>query len=391
MKTLKNIHVLQSAIFDSEKTYDIDLIVKTLSEVGCKNFRIDNNFGWSNQPKVVIFDIPYEETAFLPDNDRIFTKGKKALQKAFNTPWIILGKIDWKLMNVEYYNFVPDLKIVVIDNSKSYSAKVIKKTGHILSYFLCDFNSVKNGQHKNRYRLDFLYNRVEKYDNFYNEDTMSEEEVANGQDELTAFESVLKMKQQDEDGLVYIKDYTGNNKVLSCSDFTVVCDIEMSESQLEELKEDEFTFETYNDVLFSVLDLLIGNPVEISEHSIVVMITDISGIIVKNCYFGNVAEAVKFWKENSEKYPECLVYCYKRTNDLKRLTILDLNNVHEFGVFVYDHEDVCVQDSHFNNSDDAVVFAKEFNSEHPEFDIEVWQKDNKDLFGNSGEPIWKTY
>lgn len=76
------LYVDNSSIFDSHP-YDIPKIIKALKGVGAKNIRTDNNFGWSNQPEVVIFSGIDEETA------------KNAVEKALRLKWIMIRELNW--------------------------------------------------------------------------------------------------------------------------------------------------------------------------------------------------------------------------------------------------------------------------------------------------------
>lgn len=48
------LYIKWSSIFDSNK-YDIKLFSKTLKDAGAKKVWTDTQFGWSNQPDVVLF------------------------------------------------------------------------------------------------------------------------------------------------------------------------------------------------------------------------------------------------------------------------------------------------------------------------------------------------
>lgn len=59
-----------SSVFDNPiNIYDIDLFKKVIKDNGGKNIRTSNNYGWSNQPKVVTFEV----------NNAILKKVRKAL------------------------------------------------------------------------------------------------------------------------------------------------------------------------------------------------------------------------------------------------------------------------------------------------------------------------
>ena len=76
------LYVDNSSIFDSNP-YDIAKISKALKKAGEKNIRTDYNYGWSNQPEVVIFSGIDENTA------------KDAVEKALNLKWVMIRELDW--------------------------------------------------------------------------------------------------------------------------------------------------------------------------------------------------------------------------------------------------------------------------------------------------------
>jgi len=46
-----------SSIFDNpDNIYDINLFKKVIKNNGGKNIRTSNNYGWSNQPKIISFN-----------------------------------------------------------------------------------------------------------------------------------------------------------------------------------------------------------------------------------------------------------------------------------------------------------------------------------------------
>jgi len=88
---MKRYYVKQSSWFDTN-TYDIDKIKEAVKQGGGKKIRTSNQFGWSNQPKVVCFDLgttdDYQST-------ETYNNILKCLQKSLDTPWIILSEKDW--------------------------------------------------------------------------------------------------------------------------------------------------------------------------------------------------------------------------------------------------------------------------------------------------------
>ena len=79
-------YVAYSSYFDNNK-YDIVKMKNSLKSIGATNIHTENDRGWSNQPEVVVFDFKGDGTDYEPT---------KALQKAFNTDWILVRVKDWK-------------------------------------------------------------------------------------------------------------------------------------------------------------------------------------------------------------------------------------------------------------------------------------------------------
>jgi len=78
-------YVKNSSWFDTNK-YDSNKMKKVISEEGGKNIRLSNAYGWSNQPKVVCFNVTNLKQA---------NKIRTALRKAFGTSYIHIDKKDW--------------------------------------------------------------------------------------------------------------------------------------------------------------------------------------------------------------------------------------------------------------------------------------------------------
>jgi len=77
--------VANTSYFDTNK-YDSNKIKDVVKRDGGKYIRLAYNHGWSNQPKVVCFNVRSKEHA---------TKIEKALRKSLKTPWIHVRKKDW--------------------------------------------------------------------------------------------------------------------------------------------------------------------------------------------------------------------------------------------------------------------------------------------------------
>jgi len=61
----------------------------------------------------------------------------------------------------------------------------------------------------------------------------------------------------------------------------------------------------------------------------------------------------------------------------------------EYGVFVYTENDEATSQEYFDNEEDAVDFAKSLELDTGDY-VEVWEKDEDGLWGNSGSPIYKS-
>jgi hypothetical protein len=79
-------YVAYSSYFDTNK-YDVDKITKALESIGAMNIHLENEDGRSNQPEVVVFKYAGDGTDYDPT---------KAVQKAFDTDWIIVRVKDWR-------------------------------------------------------------------------------------------------------------------------------------------------------------------------------------------------------------------------------------------------------------------------------------------------------
>lgn len=79
-------YVAWSALFNHPSNkYDISLISKAVKDGGATRVRSGYAFGWSNQPKVVIFNA---------NNDNL-SAIKNSLEKALNTSHFIITVKDW--------------------------------------------------------------------------------------------------------------------------------------------------------------------------------------------------------------------------------------------------------------------------------------------------------
>ena len=78
-------YVVNSSWFDSHR-YDSNKMKSIIKNAGGKNIRLSNAYGWSNQPKVVCFNV---------SNLKQANKVQNALRKGFGTPYIHIRKKDW--------------------------------------------------------------------------------------------------------------------------------------------------------------------------------------------------------------------------------------------------------------------------------------------------------
>jgi len=77
-----------SSIFDNPSSkYDSKLFMKTLKAAGAKKVWTDNNYGWSNQPEVVLFTgLNKEEAEEAVDSLPVFKKWGAIIRDA-NMDW----------------------------------------------------------------------------------------------------------------------------------------------------------------------------------------------------------------------------------------------------------------------------------------------------------------
>ena len=63
----------------------------------------------------------------------------------------------------------------------------------------------------------------------------------------------------------------------------------------------------------------------------------------------------------------------------------------KYGVFIYrKYNDENVDNFYFSDEIEAVEYAKFTASTLFAYYVEVWKKDKDGLWGNTGEPIWKS-
>ena len=84
-KVSKRVYLAYSVWFDTHK-YDIEKIKVTIKKAGGKNIRLSNYLGWSNQPKVICFNVK---------SDKDMKKIEEKIRKSLNTNWIYLKEKDW--------------------------------------------------------------------------------------------------------------------------------------------------------------------------------------------------------------------------------------------------------------------------------------------------------
>ncbi len=83
----RQLYIEWSSWFDSHP-YDIEKIKAAAESAGGKNIHTENQFGWSNQPEVVVFNGDKEAVT-------------KAVQEALGTDWIIVREKDWRIKKHE--------------------------------------------------------------------------------------------------------------------------------------------------------------------------------------------------------------------------------------------------------------------------------------------------
>jgi hypothetical protein len=82
---MKRYYVYWSSWFDNHP-YDIDKIKEAVKQGGGKQIRTSNQFGWSNQPKVVCFNL---------NSDDDYLSTFKSIRKSLGTNWIVISEKDW--------------------------------------------------------------------------------------------------------------------------------------------------------------------------------------------------------------------------------------------------------------------------------------------------------
>jgi hypothetical protein len=99
LKTFENFNLSESKSYDPDtyyvewsayfndptNKYDIDKIKEAIKKANGERIRTANQFGWSNQPKVVVFKT---------DEDNL-KNIQKAVQDAIGTEHIIISNKDW--------------------------------------------------------------------------------------------------------------------------------------------------------------------------------------------------------------------------------------------------------------------------------------------------------
>lgn len=83
----KEFYVERSAWFDTH-LYNVPLIKEAVKYGGGENLHWEKQFGWINQPEVVVFSATENQ---LPEI-------KEQVQKILDTPWIIIKEKDWRLL-----------------------------------------------------------------------------------------------------------------------------------------------------------------------------------------------------------------------------------------------------------------------------------------------------
>jgi hypothetical protein len=84
-------YIPQNSIFDSFP-YDMDAITKIVKENGGRSVDKGKQFGWSNQPDVVLFSL---ESGDAFESDKRKQKIENALNTFYKSEWISVYKKDW--------------------------------------------------------------------------------------------------------------------------------------------------------------------------------------------------------------------------------------------------------------------------------------------------------
>lgn len=87
---MKVFYVQWSSWFDSHK-YNIKEMMTAIRLGGGKNIRLEKQFGWNNQPEVVVFE-------WKTDDD--FEQIKHNLVEAVGTEWLLIHKKTWQTHKV---------------------------------------------------------------------------------------------------------------------------------------------------------------------------------------------------------------------------------------------------------------------------------------------------
>ena len=80
----KTYYVANSSYFDTNK-YDINRIAKAVKRAGGTNITVENAYGWTNQPKVVVFDAEEDIVASI----------SAELARELGTDWVHVREKDW--------------------------------------------------------------------------------------------------------------------------------------------------------------------------------------------------------------------------------------------------------------------------------------------------------
>lgn len=98
-KEILELYVPWSSIFDSDIVYDKDKIIDILtSDESVITVHLENQWGWSNQPEVVVVKVEINENLYhdvVNTEKFIINELTKKLQKGLDTPWIKIQKKDW--------------------------------------------------------------------------------------------------------------------------------------------------------------------------------------------------------------------------------------------------------------------------------------------------------
>ncbi len=114
-------YVAMSSWFDTHD-YDVEKIKSIVSSAGGKNVHTENQYGWHNQPEVVVFNVS-------DDSKKVV---QEALQKGLDTEWIIINEKDWRVKKMKEggeLNYADAASMPFKEGGKADNKTKVKLTG----------------------------------------------------------------------------------------------------------------------------------------------------------------------------------------------------------------------------------------------------------------------